>query len=144
MGGGEMYWERPADLVGVAVAGAQEQHRHGRVSAQAAADLEARLVGKHHVQQHQVGAATLELLARLPPAPGMPHPEALRLQEVPHQLCDLVVVLDDQDRHPGVLAAHATPVSPKPARPSTPRGLFQQIFIAGSRGCCQAERPSKA
>src|SRR6266567_7041479 len=63
----------PPDLVRVAVASAQEKHRHVRVTAQSAADLKARLVGQHHVQQHQVRPAAREALARLATASGMPH-----------------------------------------------------------------------
>ena len=56
----------------------------------------------------------------------MPHPEALRLEEIPHQLRDLLVVLDDQDRRSrAVIAAHAT----QSHRSPTGRGLREAAFI---------------
>jgi hypothetical protein len=67
----------------------------------------------------------LELLARLAAVCGMPHPEALRFQEVPHQLRDLLVVLDDQNRHPRLLvAAHASSVTQNPAHPAPREDTF--------------------
>src|SRR4029079_4930295 len=115
---------KPADLVCVAVARAQEEHRHVRITTKAAADLEPRLVGQHHVQEHQVGTALRELLARLAAAGGVAHPEALGLQEVAHQLRDLLVVLDDQDRRRCLVsAAHTTSVAQAVATESPPTAL---------------------
>jgi hypothetical protein len=54
----------------------------------------------------------LELLARLAPVCGVPHAEALRFEEVAHQLRDLLAVLDDQDRCP---VAHVAQCRSPPA-----------------------------
>ena len=69
--------------------------------AQPAAELEARGVGQHHVEQHQVAVLDLEQVERLAGARGGDHLVAVGLQVVGEERARRVVVLDDHDRVAG-------------------------------------------
>ena len=55
----------PEDDVDLGVAGGDHDDRHGLEAAHLLADLDARLVGQHHVEQHEVGVDPVEQAQRL-------------------------------------------------------------------------------
>ena len=78
-------------------AGGEHDDRHLRAKTQLAADVEARAVGEHHVEQHEVRVAA-RLLERLGHRPGDQRVEALAAEDVCQRVADRDLVLHEEDR----------------------------------------------
>ena len=68
-----------------------------RPGAELAAHVDARHLGQHDVEQHEVGAHGVEEVERLGAVAGDLHAEALALQPDGEGLDEGVLVLDDED-----------------------------------------------
>ena len=84
------------DAVDLLAARGDDDDRHARALAQAAADLEAVDVGQAQVEQDEIGSARLE---RRLPGGGTLDLEAFPLEPFDERLGDRVLVLDDQELH---------------------------------------------
>ena len=81
----------------LAAAGGEHDDRHRRARAQLAREVAPIAVGKHQVEQHDVGLALLERSARLGDRGGDARREALARERVREGLGDRALVLDEQD-----------------------------------------------
>ena len=70
---------------------------------QLAADVDARHLGQHHVEQHEVGADGVEQVEGLGAVAGDLHPEALAGEADGQGVDEAVLVLDDEDGGAGAV-----------------------------------------
>ena len=91
------------DLVELGVLGGQHDDRHARFGADDAADLDARQLGQHQVEQDEVRALGTELGQGLAAVGGGDDPESVGFERVDQRLAQGGLVVDDEDRscHPG-------------------------------------------
>ena len=78
--------------------GGQHDDRHARLGPDDPADLDARELGQHQVEQDEVGAIGAEAVERLASVGGGDDAEALRLERLDERLAKGRLVVDDEDR----------------------------------------------
>jgi hypothetical protein len=93
---------KPADLLAVLAAGAEEENRHPGAVAETPADIEPRLAPEHHVEEHAIDAPATEGSDGGRATRGRVHLEALGLEEIAHEPHDFRLVLDQQHPRPAV------------------------------------------
>ena len=89
---------KPDQLVGFVVAGGEHDDRHARVAPQSVGHLEAIQAWEAKIEDHQVGVIRPRPHQRLRPVASASHRKSSAFQVVAHQLRDLGLVVDDQDR----------------------------------------------
>ena len=124
---------QPDDLVDLAVLGGEHDHRHARALAQRAADVDAGEAGQHEVQQHQVGAAAVELLQRVGAGLGHRDLVALLAQQVGQRVGERLLVLHHQDACHRVTSRESGCPAGR-ARPGGNGGRGRGRRSAGGRG----------
>ncbi len=121
------------DGVDLAALGRDHDDRHRRPAPELAAHVDARDLGEHHVEQHEVGLHGVEHVERLGPVAGDLHAEALPLEPDGEGLDEGVLVLDDQDRGAG--GGHRD----QPASEVTATGPGSDRESQGERGALALE-----
>ena len=88
----------PDDLVELRVLGRQHHDRHARLGADDAADLDARQLREHQVQEDEVRPLRPEHGEGLAPVGRRDDPESVGLERVDERLAQGRLVVDDEDR----------------------------------------------
>jgi hypothetical protein len=88
----------PDDLVELGVLCRQHHDRHARFRADDPADLDARQLGQHEVEQDEIRALGPELCQCLAAVSSRDNPESLRLERVDERLAQGRLVVHDEDR----------------------------------------------
>ena len=95
------------DLVDLGVLGREHDDRHAGLGPEDPADLDARQLGQHQVEQDEVGALGPEQRERLAAVGGGDGPVALELERFDEGLAERRLVVHDEDR-----ACHARRIVP--------------------------------
>ena len=89
---------QPDDLVELGVLGRQHHDRHARLGPDDAADLDARQLGEHQVEQDEVRTLGTELAEGFAAIGRRHDPESVGLERVDQRFAQCRLVVDDQDR----------------------------------------------
>ena len=108
------------DAVGLLAAGGQHDDRHPGALPELAADVEPGPVGKHHVEQDEVGLELRRELERLGRRSGDLRLEALTADRLGERLRDRRLVLDEEDRAFSLHSRRFCPLSASAKRPRLP------------------------